>query len=29
MLILSGMLLWFARNFDWIALGATPGCASR
>ncbi|AVA36909.1 MULTISPECIES: murein biosynthesis integral membrane protein MurJ [Cupriavidus] len=25
MLILSGMLLWFARNFDWIALGATPG----
>lgn len=24
-LILAGMLLWFARNFDWVAMGATPG----
>jgi putative peptidoglycan lipid II flippase len=24
-LILAGMLLWFTRTFDWIALGATPG----
>jgi putative peptidoglycan lipid II flippase len=23
-LLLAGMLLWFARNFDWVALGATP-----
>ncbi|XYI33514.1 murein biosynthesis integral membrane protein MurJ [Cupriavidus oxalaticus] len=23
-LLLSGMLLWFTRNFDWIGLGATP-----
>lgn len=23
-LLLSGMLLWFARNFDWVGLGATP-----
>lgn len=23
-LILAGMLLWFARNFDWVAMGATP-----
>ncbi|AJG20864.1 murein biosynthesis integral membrane protein MurJ [Cupriavidus basilensis] len=22
--LLAGMLLWFARNFDWVALGATP-----
>jgi len=24
LLLLSGLLLWFARNYDWIALGATP-----
>ncbi|WP_153947332.1 murein biosynthesis integral membrane protein MurJ [Cupriavidus sp. U2] len=24
MLILSGMLLWFSRNFDWVAMGTTP-----
>jgi putative peptidoglycan lipid II flippase len=24
-LILSGMLLWLARNFDWVGMGATPG----
>lgn len=23
-LLLAGMLLWFARNYDWIGLGATP-----
>ncbi|TWG85763.1 putative peptidoglycan lipid II flippase [Cupriavidus gilardii J11] len=23
-LLLAGMLLWFARTFDWVALGATP-----
>ncbi len=23
-LLLAGMLLWFVRNFDWVALGATP-----
>lgn len=24
-LLLAGMLLWLARNFDWVAMGATPG----
>jgi putative peptidoglycan lipid II flippase len=23
-LLLSGLLLWFVRNFDWVGLGATP-----
>ncbi len=23
-LLLAGMLLWFARTFDWVGLGATP-----
>lgn len=24
-LILAGVLLWLARNFDWVGMGATPG----
>lgn len=23
--LLAGVLLWFARTFDWVAMGATPG----